>query len=108
MLMIGTVNRTLAQGGTIDSTFNPDVNGEIFAITTQSDGKILIGGDFTTVNGITRTRLARLNTDGTIDTTFFDPNIQTSGNVEVILLQPDNKIIIGGFFTSVRGQIVFV
>ena len=38
------------------------------SIAVQSDGKILIGGGFTTVGGETRNCIARLNTDGSLDT----------------------------------------
>ena len=53
--------------------FNPDANGFVYSIVVQSDGKILIGGDFTTIGGVTRNRIARLNPDGSLDTTF-NPN----------------------------------
>ena len=41
------------------------------AVTTQPDGKILFGGNFTNVWGVARTGLARLNADGSLDTTFI-------------------------------------
>ena len=55
--------------------FDPNANGMIRAVVAQADGKILIGGDFTMLlpNGgatITRNYIARLNPDGTLDTTF--------------------------------------
>jgi uncharacterized delta-60 repeat protein len=90
--------------GTLDTAFNPDVGsfpwGGVFSIVLQSDGKILIGGDFTSVGGITRNRIARLNADGTFDT-GFNPNANSP--VQPIAVQPDGKILIGGQFTSVGG-----
>src|SRR5450755_1962561 len=58
--------------------FDPNANGGVFVIVVQPDGKILIGGEFTTLspNGgaaVTRNHIARLNPDGTLDTAF-DPN----------------------------------
>src|SRR3954447_19386319 len=58
--------------------FNPNANGAINAVVVQPDGKILLGGNFTTLapNGravVTRSYIARLNPDGTLDTAF-DPN----------------------------------
>src|ERR1043166_1644149 len=53
--------------------FDPNANGTIWVIVVQPDGKILIGGDFTSVLGVARNRIARLNPDGTVDTAF-DPN----------------------------------
>jgi uncharacterized delta-60 repeat protein len=75
------------------------------AIAVQSDGKVLVGGEFGAFNedgGINH--LVRLNTDGTLDTTFI-ANIGTGFNnsVEAIAVQPDGKILVGGVFSSVNG-----
>ena len=77
-------------------------NGNIFTITLQSDGKILVGGNFTSYSGVSRNYLIRLNTDGSIDTSF---SIGTgfSGGVNAIELQSDGKILVGGNFTSYSG-----
>jgi uncharacterized delta-60 repeat protein len=89
--------------------FDPNANGAIRAIAVQADGKILIGGDFTTLspNGsaaVTRNRLARLNPDGTLDTAF-NPNAEgPNGYVFSIAVQPDGKILAGGQFVSMGGQ----
>ena len=58
--------------------FDPNANGVVHVVVVQPDGKILIGGDFTTLspNGgaaVTRNHIARLNPDGTLDTAF-NPN----------------------------------
>ena len=47
--------------------FDPNVNGTVFAVATQTDGKILVAGTFDTVGGLARTNLARLNIDGSVD-----------------------------------------
>ena len=70
--------------------------------SVQPDGKILIGGDFTTLapNGrlpVTRNYVARLNTDGTVDPTF---NPSANSSIQAIALQPDGKIILGGDFNA--------
>ena len=77
-------------------------NSDIRAMALQSDGKILMGGLFTTYNGTTQNRITRLNADGTRDTGF---TIGTGFNSEVyaITLQPDGKILVGGAFTSYNG-----
>src|SRR5438552_2881312 len=82
--------------------FDPNANGAVRAVVVQPDGKILIGGDFTTLspNGgaaVTRNYIARLNPDGTLDTAF-DPNANSS--VYSIAVQADGKILAGGAFTS--------
>jgi uncharacterized delta-60 repeat protein len=101
------IARLTSSTGTADS-FDPDANGTgIGTIAVQPDGQILIGGDFTTLspNGgatVPRSRIARLNPTGTIEAAF-DPN--PNGNaVFSVAVQPDRKIVIGGNFTSVRGN----
>src|SRR5437879_3570150 len=80
---------------------DPNANGQVRVVVVQPDGKILIGGDFTTVLGVARSRIARLNPDGTLDTPF-DPN--ADGEVDSIAVQADGKILAGGVFTSIGGQ----
>ncbi len=70
----------------------------INAIAIQEDGKIIIGGNFTKVNGIYKKYLARLNSDGTLDPSFY---ASPDKPVLTIFLQPDDKILIGGDFTYV-------
>jgi hypothetical protein len=69
------------------------VNGTTSAIVVQSDGKIVIGGSFTSVSGATRNRVARLNSDGSLDTSF-NPN--EARNVFAMAVQSNGKIVIGG------------
>lgn len=94
----------LTENGIVDTTFTSYAPNNTFirAVDVQSDGKILIGGDFTTYSGQSRNRIARLNTDGTLDTTFV---VGTGFNsrVESIKIQPDGKILVGGFFNSYSG-----
>jgi uncharacterized delta-60 repeat protein len=78
--------------------FAPNANGLVRVAVVQPDGKILIGGDFTTLapNGrlpVTRNYIARLNTNGTVDPTF---NPSANSSVQAIALQPDGKIILAG------------
>ena len=95
----GNVNIDLT--GAIDRGM-ADVNGFVYAVALQSDGKILIGGSFNSIGGVSRANIARLNADGTLDTTFAA--IDTLGQVVLaIAVQSDGKILIGGDFTSVNG-----
>lgn len=91
----------LNSDGTVDASFNPNVNGNVSAIAVQADGKILIGGSFTAVDGIARNKIARLNVDGSLDSSF-DPDVN-NGTVKTIVLQASGDILIGGGFTSVGG-----
>jgi uncharacterized delta-60 repeat protein len=106
-----TVNRIvrLNSDGTLDTAFTTNTgtgaNSDVRAIAIQSDGKIVLGGSFTTFNGTTVNRIVRLNSDGTIDTGF---NTGTGPNSAVysIAIQPDGKILIGGFFSTFNDTIV--
>ena len=94
----------LNSDGSNDNTFNigSGFNGRIQSIKTQSDGKILVGGEFSTYSGVSKNYLVRLNTDGSIDNTF---NIGTVFNIptKCVELLSDGKILVGGFFTSYSG-----
>ncbi len=105
----GTARNRIARlnaDGSLDATFNPGTGASntVWTLALQPDGKILIGGDFDSYNGTTRTGIARLNADGSLDATF-NPGSGTSGAVTVqrLALQPDGKILIGGYFESYNG-----
>lgn len=75
-LVVGTdaqfgLLRRFEANGAPDSTFFATANGAVATVDVQPDGRILIGGSFTTVNNQSRLRLARLNADGTLDSTFL-------------------------------------
>jgi uncharacterized delta-60 repeat protein len=81
------------------------VNGEVLATVIQPDGKIVIGGRFSAVNGIARNNIARLNDDGTLDRTFANQIAQgVNGQVNALAVQPQGGIIAGGTFTQ-AGQV---
>ncbi len=85
----------LKENGQIDESFNPQ-NGpdkRITSVAYQADGKILIGGFFTTYNGTARNRIARLNSDGTLDTTFNANNV-VNFKAENITILPYGKILV--------------
>ncbi|MCW5553047.1 MAG: immunoglobulin domain-containing protein [Verrucomicrobiae bacterium] len=86
---------------TLETDFNPALNSTVFAQALQPDGKTLLGGDFTTVSGQARNRIARLNANGTLDTGF---NPGANGSVFCLAVQADGKILLGGGLTSLAGQ----
>jgi uncharacterized delta-60 repeat protein len=90
--------------GTPDLSFtNPlyGVNNYVYKMIEQPDGKIIVVGSFTQIAGVNRFRIARLNADGSVDTTF-NPNGGANGTIYDAALQPDGKIIVGGAFTGLN------
>ena len=92
----GTVDPTWGNGAGVNAT-------PVYAAALQPDGKMLIAGNFTSVHGTARNRVARLNVDGSLDTTF---NVGTGAGatVRALVLQPDGKIVVGGDFTTFAGS----
>ena len=97
--------------GSKDATFNTGVgfNDTVNTISVQTDGKILVGGVFTEYSGLTESKIIRLNSNGSKDTSFttgtgFYPN----GNgykIKSLVLQTDGKILVGGIFTVYNGSL---
>lgn len=92
----------LNTNGTEDTTFysllGSGFNNTVRDLFIQSDGKILVAGDFTFVSGHPFSGLARLNSDGSVDTSF---NIggSISGSVYTVKQHSNGDILIGGFFS---------
>lgn len=102
----------LNSNGTPDTAFNTNLgtgfNSDQDAVAVQADQKILVGGNSTTFNGNIRNGLVRVNTDGTEDTAFYT-NLGTgfSGGTRVVkdvYVQADQKILVGGDFTTFNGN----
>jgi uncharacterized delta-60 repeat protein len=102
LFKIDGVNRYLVRlnpNGSVDASFPKYTTSQIVAplglesILVQPDGKILVGGSFTTFNGTPANGLVRLLPDGTRDAAFA-----TTQALEVydMVLQPDGRILIGG------------
>ncbi|TPG36267.1 calcium-binding protein [Flavobacterium pectinovorum] len=92
----------LNSNGSIDFGFNIG-NGfdkNVYAIALQSDGKIIVGGSFLTYNGVSQKRILRLNSNGDLDTTFESDIGFSKGEVRSILVQPDDRILVGGTFSG--------
>ncbi len=93
----------LNANGSIDAGFDPGTGaaltgqpgGGVLTIVLQTDGKILVGGEFTSFNGTACNGMVRLNTDGSVDPLFVS-GIETGSIVKTISIQGDGKIIAGG------------
>lgn len=98
----------LNKDGSLDSDFSINIGSGFDVspntIAIQSDGKILVGGNFTTLNGTSVSKLVRLNSDGTLDGSFTSNTLNFS--VSSIFLYSDNSILIGGAFTTINGTSV--
>jgi uncharacterized delta-60 repeat protein len=94
----------LESDGAVDSTFDPGagINGTVRTLSTQADGKLVVGGDFTLVNGQSQNRLARLNVDGSLDTGFYDGS-GADATVYDVDCQTNGTIYVGGAFTTING-----
>ncbi|MGY3087210.1 putative delta-60 repeat protein [Hymenobacter sp. UYAg731] len=90
----GTQDASFAQ--TPIATFIPNYG--VYELAVQADGKVVVGGQFTSVGGISRNSMARLNADGTHDTGFTPPNV--GGTVYKVVLQPNDRILVGGSFSG--------
>lgn len=91
---------TIWRLNTVESAARPNPNSSVAALAMQADGKILIGGSFTSLANTPRRGLARMNADGSLDE-GFDPDI--AGIVSCLAVLPDARIVMGGTFTNVGG-----
>ena len=108
---VSIFNTAYCQEGIVDVTFNTDDDGllgdgfdnTVRTVSLQSDGNLIVGGDFLNFNGAATPKLCRLLPDGSKDPSFV-LGTGFTGNVYCTLLQPDGKIIVGGAFTSFNGS----
>lgn len=87
-----------AIGQSIDA-FNPLPNAPPTTVAVQANGRIILAGNFLSVANMPKDRIARFNSDGSLDTTFQDPGI--NGEINAVALQLDGKIVLGGSFTAI-------
>ncbi len=105
------------QPGSRDPSFNSgsgfdavsEWDRQVNAVVIQPDGRVLVGGAFNTYYGTGRNRIARLNDDGSLDSTF-DPgsgfnHAQPFWDVNAIALDANGRVIVGGHFTSFNGVV---
>jgi uncharacterized delta-60 repeat protein len=89
-LLLFSANGTLNPGLNLNSTGF----GATRALAVQPDGSLLVAGNFGRVNGTSRLRVARINTNGTLDSTF-NPGTANPNPISALLLQPDGRILVG-------------
>ncbi|SDJ98702.1 delta-60 repeat domain-containing protein, partial [Flavobacterium noncentrifugens] len=104
--------KRLNTDGSLDTTFNAGGTGVVETPTSwisnmvvQPDGKIIIVGQFAQYNGVASKNIARLNADGTLDTSFVVGSGFNS-SVYSLCMQPDGKVLVSGSFSSYNGSSV--
>lgn len=101
----------LNANGTLDTAFKTAIgtaaNNYVRALALNTDGTIVLGGEFTTLNGSSVGRIAKLSTSGALDTAFRT-NTGTGFNdaIKAIVIQSDGKIVVGGYFSTFNGTSV--
>jgi uncharacterized delta-60 repeat protein len=96
----------LNSDGTRDTTFNAPAatnSFDVYGLLLQSDGKLIVGGGFTSFSGSSYNNIMRLNSNGSFDY-WFDPGIGPDNAVLDLALQPDGKIIAVGNFQLYNGD----
>lgn len=109
MLVSGQVCHTLVRlnaDGTLDPTFSAGagLNGYLYALLVQPDGKVVLGGSFTSAAGQAARNLVRLTATGAPDTGFLAAGSGPDDEVDALALQPDGKLLAGGRFRNALGQ----
>jgi uncharacterized delta-60 repeat protein len=97
----------LLSNGSYDTSFSgltTGFNSTVSAIELQSDGKIIVGGNFTSYNGTSVGRICRLNTDGSLDTSFNSSGAGFNNNVYSITVLSSDDILVSGDFTTYNGN----
>ena len=98
------IARINAADFTLDNTFNPGSGADdtVLAIGLQSNGQIIVGGEFFFFNGTSTQSIARLNTNGTLDNSFFGA-ITDGDPIKVLTVQSNDQILVGDGFEFVNG-----
>jgi uncharacterized delta-60 repeat protein/prepilin-type N-terminal cleavage/methylation domain-containing protein len=88
--------------GFADVAFTGEFGGLVYSVAVDASDRVLIGGTFDSVDGATRLNVARLDTSGTLDTSFVPASVNDV--VWVVAPTPDGKVVIGGQFDTVGAQ----
>lgn len=94
----------LNSDGSLDASFSTGLGPDqmVRCVEALSDGKLIIAGDFSQIDGNTAYSIARLNSNGTHDINFWLPQVP-NGAIYAIAAQPDGQVVISGTFTQLNG-----
>src|SRR5437762_301736 len=90
--------------GSVDTSFKPGFDDDVFTTWVQPDSKLLVTGFFTKVGSTSRNGIARLNSNAGLDTGFdpgagaFNTNLNQHATVSALTLQSDGKVVVAGYF----------
>lgn len=107
-MLLGSCEPATAQAGALDPSFNSGsilkdaAPGTVTALVAMPNGQTLVAGDFTSVAGIGKGRIARLNVDGSVDGSFAT-GAGADGPVHAMVVDGSGKIVIGGDFSNFDG-----
>ncbi len=97
----------LLPNGQLDDSFDPGPgpDGPVYSVAVQANGRVLIGGAFTTVDDVFSVGIAKLNNDGTCDGDYVMGTGFGGDNVYItsLTVQASGEVIVGGKFTSYGG-----
>jgi uncharacterized delta-60 repeat protein len=102
LLLIAFNLSAFSQQYSADATFNVGSGTDGWVATTaiQTDGKIILGGSFTSYNGNQVNNIVRLNVDGSFDPSFVVTGNGFNGTITSLDIQTNGKIMVGGFFSE--------
>ncbi len=94
--------------GSMDFSFGPyglvGANVDIHATLITENDKFIVGGDFTSINLVSRSHIAGMLADGNVDTNF-DLASGSNSTILDIIKQPDGNFLLGGYLTMYNGKI---
>ncbi|MBS0657314.1 MAG: hypothetical protein JSR82_03585 [Verrucomicrobia bacterium] len=101
LLLLPALPRATGQPGAADS-FDPNADGNVYALAVQADGRVLLAGDFVTVGGVSRPAgVARVLPDGAVDPTFAPAIAGGTAQVFAVAALPDGRVLLAGSFHGV-------
>lgn len=96
----------LNSDGSVDTTFSgiTTMTGAVNDFVELSDGSLILIGSFTSINGISRPRIAKLNSDGSLDTTFqVGTGLNSPSVFDIELSLDESNVFVCGNFTTYSG-----
>jgi uncharacterized delta-60 repeat protein len=78
-----------------DPAYQPTVNGSVSVSHQQSNGKWIVAGSFSSINGHSTQNVARMNEDGTVDQSFIASAASFPGSIVSVATDQGGRVIVG-------------